>query len=36
MKDVYVINESKNGEDKQRSRWVRIGVAFDNKDVMWS
>jgi hypothetical protein len=32
MKDVYVISESKNGEDKQRSRWVRVGVAFDNKD----
>ena len=32
MKDVYAIHESKNGGDKQRSRWVRIGVAFDNKD----
>jgi hypothetical protein len=33
MKDVYAIYESKNGENKQRSRWVRIGAAFDNKDA---
>lgn len=32
MKDVYAIYESKNGEDKQRTRWVRVGVAFDNID----
>lgn len=32
MKDVYAIYESKNGEDKQRTRWVRVGVAFTNKD----
>ena len=29
MKDVFAIYESKDGE---RSRWVRVGVAFDNKD----
>ena len=31
MKDVYVIYDAKN-EGRERSRWVRIGVAFDNKD----
>jgi hypothetical protein len=30
MKDVYAIYESKEG--RERSRWVRVGVAFDNKD----
>ena len=32
MKDVYAIYESKNGENNGRSRWVRVGVAFENKD----
>jgi hypothetical protein len=27
MKDVYAIYESKN-DGKERSRWVRVGVAF--------
>jgi hypothetical protein len=31
MKDVYAIYESKTG-GLERSRWVRVGVAFDNKD----
>jgi len=31
MKDVYAIYETK-GEGRERSRWVRVGVAFDNKD----
>ena len=31
MKDVYAIYESK-GEGRERSRWVRVGVAFDNRD----
>jgi hypothetical protein len=31
VKDVYVIYDPKN-ESRERSRWVRIGVAFDNKD----
>jgi len=31
MKDVYAIYESKT-EGRERSRWVRVGVAFDNKD----
>jgi hypothetical protein len=31
MKDVYAIFESKTG-GYERSRWVRVGVAFDNKD----
>ena len=31
MKDVYVIYDARN-EGRERSRWVRIGVAFDNKD----
>ena len=30
MKDVFAIYESKDG--RERSRWVRVGVAFDNKD----
>lgn len=30
MKDVYAIYESRDG--RERSRWVRVGVAFDNKD----
>jgi hypothetical protein len=30
MKDVFAIFETKDGRD--RSRWVRVGVAFDNKD----
>jgi hypothetical protein len=30
MKDVFAIYESRHAGD--RSRWVRIGVAFDNKD----
>ena len=32
MKDVYAIYESKNGEKEQKTRWVRVGVAFDNVD----
>jgi hypothetical protein len=31
MKDVYAIFETKS-EGKDRSRWIRVGVAFDNKD----
>lgn len=31
MKDVYAIYENKNGEG-QKTRWVRVGVAFDNVD----
>jgi hypothetical protein len=31
MKDVYAIYESRT-EGRDRSRWVRVGVAFDNKD----
>jgi len=31
MKDVYAIYESK-VEGRERSRWVRVGVAFENKD----
>ena len=31
MKDVYAIYESK-GDGGERSRWVRVGVAFDNRD----
>jgi len=31
MKDVYAIYESKTGE-AQKTRWVRVGVAFDNHD----
>jgi hypothetical protein len=32
MKDVYAIYESKNGDKEQKTRWVRVGVAFDNSD----
>lgn len=31
MKDVFAIYENKS-EGRERSRWVRVGVAFDNKD----
>jgi hypothetical protein len=31
MKDVYAIYETKT-DGRERSRWVRVGVAFDNKD----
>jgi hypothetical protein len=31
MKDVYAIFDFK-AEGRGRSRWVRVGVAFDNKD----
>lgn len=31
MKDVYTIYSEK-GPEKNGSHWVRIGVAFDNKD----
>lgn len=31
MKDVYAIYESK-ADNRERSRWVRVGVAFDNRD----
>jgi hypothetical protein len=31
MKDVYAIYDSKN-DPRDRSRWVRVGVAFENKD----
>ena len=31
MKDVYAIYDSRT-EGRDRSRWVRVGVAFDNKD----
>ena len=31
MKDVFAIYESK-AAGRERSRWVRVGVAFDNKD----
>ena len=29
MKDVFAIYESKT-EGRERSRWVRVGVAFEN------
>jgi hypothetical protein len=35
MKDVYALYASRSG-GRERSRWVRVGVAFDNRDVMWS
>jgi len=31
VKDVYVIYDAK-ADGRERSRWIRIGVAFDNKD----
>jgi hypothetical protein len=31
MKDVYAIYESKT-DGRERSRWVKVGVAFDNRD----
>jgi hypothetical protein len=31
MKDVYAIYESKS-DGRERSRWVRVGVAFENRD----
>ena len=31
MKDVYAIYETRT-DGKERSRWVRVGVAFDNRD----
>jgi hypothetical protein len=31
MKDVFAIYESK-ADTRERSRWVRVGVAFDNRD----
>jgi hypothetical protein len=31
MKDVFAICESK-GDGRDRSRWVRVGVAFENRD----
>ena len=31
MKDVFAIYDSKN-DARERSRWVRVGVAFENKD----
>ena len=31
MKDVFVIYETTT-EGKERSRWVRVGVAFPNRD----
>ena len=31
MKDVYAIYETKT-ETRERSRWVRVGVAFENRD----
>jgi hypothetical protein len=31
MRDVYAIYESRS-DGRERSRWVRVGVAFDNRD----
>ena len=31
MKDVYAVYELK-PDGRERARWVRVGVAFDNKD----
>lgn len=31
MKDVYAIYETR-ADGRERSRWVRVGVAFDNRD----
>jgi hypothetical protein len=31
MKDVFAIYET-NTEGKERGRWVRVGVAFPNRD----
>jgi hypothetical protein len=31
MKDVYASYESRS-DGRERSRWVRVGVAFDNRD----
>ena len=30
MKEVFAIYESRDGRD--RARWIRVGVAFDNRD----
>lgn len=34
MKDVYAVYEAKEGRD--RSRLVRVGVAFENRDGSWN
>jgi hypothetical protein len=31
VKDVYAIYETKT-DGKERARWVKVGVAFDNRD----
>jgi hypothetical protein len=31
MKDVFAIYDGKS-EGRDRSRWVRVGVAFENRD----
>ena len=31
MKDVFAIYESKT-DGRDRSRWIRVGVAFENRD----
>ena len=31
MKDVYAIYDGKN-KGKERARWIRVGVAFPNRD----
>jgi len=31
MKDVFAIYESKT-DARERSRWIRVGVAFENRD----
>ncbi|MEA2626975.1 MAG: hypothetical protein QOD06_3020 [Candidatus Binatota bacterium] len=31
MKDVFAIIETRS-EGRERTRWIRVGVAFDNKD----
>jgi len=31
MKDVYAIYETK-ADGRERARWVRVGVAFPNRD----
>lgn len=30
--DIFAINEPKNPNEDSKSEWVKVGVAFENKD----
>lgn len=32
IKDVFIIRSYKGKDDKEKSEWIKSGIAFENKD----